>query len=187
MEKGDGVDMDYITARRGQTLSNEPFEITYADIERMYYENLRDANECKRVTESSRRGESYYAGDGKSGAGKVDDFHMAFFKEILYRDTKTAGYMMEYPHGVVISQGERNSYYRGENQIFPKSQPSLYRSLFRFNDEKKQNLYRLISDMKIAEFGIFLCRLGITQFWMQNYGSVCLNRSRSIMDWKQSG
>ena len=62
--------MEYITARRGQTLSNEPYEITYEDIRRMYNENLRDAEECRRVTESSRRGESYYANDGRPGKKK---------------------------------------------------------------------------------------------------------------------
>lgn len=164
--------MEYITARRGQTLSNEPYEITYEDIRRMYNENLRDAEECRRVTESSRRGESYYANDGRPGEEKIEDFQSAFFKEVLYRDIKTVGFMMQYPHGVVIRQGERNSYYRGENQIFPRSQPSLYRSLEKFSSEKERQLYRFIADMRIAEFGIFLCRLGITQFWLNNYGSV---------------
>ena len=97
---------------------------------------------------------------------------MAFFKEVLYRDRKTAGFMMEYPHGIVISQGERNSYYRGENQIFSKSQPSLYRSLERFSSQKDKELYRFIANMRIEEFRIFLCRLGITRFWHENYGSV---------------
>ena len=66
--------MEYITARRSETLLNEPYEITYADIRRMYYENLRDAEECRRVTESSRRGETYYANDGRPGEEKIADF-----------------------------------------------------------------------------------------------------------------
>lgn len=79
---------------------------------------------------------------------------------------------MKYQHGVVISQGERNSYYRGENQIFSKSQPSLFRSLEKFTTHEDQELYRFIANMRIAEFRIFLCRLGIVQFWLNNYGSV---------------
>lgn len=164
--------MDYLSNRRSSTLSNEPLVISMNDLKQMHFQNERDAAECKAVTESSNRGESYYAGDGKPGEGKLDDFQAAFFKEVLYRDTKTAGFMMEYPHGVVISQGERSSYYRGENQVFSKSQPSLYRALEKYSIKADKELYRFIANMRIAEFKYFLCRLGIVQFWLQNYGSV---------------
>lgn len=164
--------MNYITERRSRSLSNDPYEITYDDIQMMHRENLKDKMECKDVTESSNRGESYYADDNKPGEGKIDNFRLAFYKEVLYRDAKTSGFMMQYPYGVVISQGERNSYYRGENQIYPKSQSSLYRSLEKISSEKDKQLYRLVADMRIAEFGIFLCRLEIVQFWSQNYGTV---------------
>lgn len=72
----------------------------------------------------------------------------------------------------MISQGERNGYYRGENQIYPKSQSSLYRSLEKLSSEKDKQLYRLVADMRIAEFGIYLCHLEIVQFWSKNYGTV---------------
>lgn len=164
--------MNYITERRSTTLSNEPYEISYKDIQQIYQQNRRDLEECKQVTESTYRGESYYAGDGRPGNDKVGDFRMAFFKEVLYRDMKTAGYMMQYPHGVVIGQGRTNSFYRGENQIFAKSQSTLYRSLEKFNTDEEKKLYRFVFKMRIAEFGIFLCRLGIVQFWLRNYGDV---------------
>lgn len=164
--------MNYITERRSTTLSNEPYEISYKDIQQIYQQNRRDLEECKQVTESTYRGESYYAGDGRPGNDKVGDFRMAFFKEVLYRDMKTAGYMMQHPHGVVIGQGRTNSFYRGENQIFAKSQSTLYRSLEKFNTDEEKKLYRFVYKMRIAEFGIFLCRLGIVQFWLRNYGDV---------------
>lgn len=164
--------MNYITERRSTTLSNEPYEISYKDIQQIYQQNRRDLEECKQVTESTYRGESYYAGDGRPGNDKVSDFRMAFFKEVLYRDMKTAGYMMQYPHGVVIGQGRTNSFYRGENQIFAKSQSTLYRSLEKFNTDEEKKLYRFVFKMRIAEFRIFLCRLGIVQFWLHNYGDV---------------
>lgn len=165
--------MDYLSKnRRGSALSNEPLVISSDDLMQMHLQNERDAAECRAVTESSNRGESYYAGDGRPGNEKIADSRAAFFREVLYRDAKTAGYMMEYPHGVVISQGERNSYYRGENQVFAKSQPSLYRSMEKFSSREDKELYRFIANMRIAEFGILLCRLGIVQFWVQNYGSV---------------
>lgn len=165
--------MDYLSKnRRGSALSNEPLVISSDDLMQMHLQNERDAAECRAVTETSNRGESYYAGDGRPGNEKIADSRAAFFREVLYRDAKTAGYMMEYPHGVVISQGERNNYYRGENQVFAKSQPSLYRSMEKFSSREDKELYRFIANMRIAEFGILLCRLGIVQFWVQNYGSV---------------
>ena len=164
--------MDYLSSRRSSQLSNEPLMISRYDILNMHIQNEKDAAECRAVTESSNRGETYYANDGRPGNEKISDFHMAFFKEVLYRDTKTAGFMMEYPHGIVISQGERNSYFRGENQVYSKSQPSLYRALEKFSSSTDKEIYRFIANMRIAEFGIMLCRLGIVQFWLQNYGSV---------------
>ncbi len=164
--------MEYLSSRRSNMLSNEPLIISIEDIKTMHLQNEMDASECRAVTESSNRGESYYADDGRPGVEKINNFQMAFFKEVLYRDRKTDGFMMEYPHGVVISQGERNSYYRGENQIFTKSQPSLYRTLDKFEMQQDKELYRFIANMRIAEFGIFLCRLGIVQFWLNNSGSV---------------
>ncbi len=152
-------------------MSNEPFEITYDDIRTMYLENMRDAEECREVTESTNRGENYYPGDAR-GSDKMPDFHSAFFKEVLYRDRKTAGFVMEYPHGLVISQGERNSYYRGENRLYPKSQPSLFRTLANFTSQQDQALYKLIADMRIGEFGCFLYQFGISRYWASHYASL---------------
>lgn len=164
--------MEYLSSRRSSMLSNDPLIITLEDIKTMHLQNKMDALECRAITESSNRKETYYADDSCPGLEKINNFQRAFFKECLYRDRKTAGFMMEYPHGMVISQGERNSYYRGENQIFMKSQPSLYRVLDKFESQQDKELYRFIANMRIAEFGLFLCRLGIVQFWLKNYGSV---------------
>lgn len=161
--------MDYLSK---ELLSNKPLVISEDVLYQLHLQNERDAAECKAVTESSNRGESYYTKDGRPGEEKIENFHAAFFKEVLYRDRKTAGFMMEYPHGLVISQGERNSYYRGENRIHSKSQSSLYRKLEKLPSAADRELYRFIANMRIAEFGIFLCRLGIVQFWLSNYGSV---------------
>lgn len=80
------------------------------DILNMHIQNEKDAAECRAVTESSNRGETYYANDGRPGNEKISDFHMAFFKEVLYRDTKTAGFMMEYPHGIVIAYSAKTEH-----------------------------------------------------------------------------
>ena len=160
--------MNYIARHPDGKLSNKPFQITYDDIRQMYEENLHDARECERVTESTRRGETYYANDGRPGDEKINNFHMAFFKEVLYRDVKTSGYVMGYPHGTVIMQGERESYYRGEKQIYPQSGTSLSRSLAKLSSEKDRLLYRLVADMRIAEFDYFLRKFDRTRCWEEN-------------------
>lgn len=75
---------------------------------------------------------------------------------------------MDYPHGVVIKQGERGSYYRGENQIYDKSGTSLGRKLDQYVSDKEKLLYRLIADMRIAEFGFFVQKFERTKCWAEN-------------------
>ena len=157
--------MNYIAKHPNGKRSNKPVMITYDDIKKMYEENLREARECERVTESTRRGESYYANDGRPGNEKINDFRMAFFKEVFYRDVKTSGHVMGYPHGTVITQGERESYYRGENKIHLQSGTSLSRPLAKLSSEKDRMLYRLVADMRIAEFDYFLRKFDRTRCW----------------------
>ncbi len=142
--------------------------IGYNDIKRMYEENLRDAQECERVTESSHRGESYYADDGRPGAEKNSDFLRAFFNEVLYRDVKTAGFVMGLPHGTVIRQGERGSYYRGEKKIYPQSGTTLSRALLAYKSDEDKLLYRLVADMRIAEFEFFIRKFDRVKCWDDN-------------------
>lgn len=160
--------MEYLAKRPNGNLSNEPFLITNDNIRKMYEENLRDAYECDRVTESTRRGESYYANDGRPGDEKINHSRLAFFKEVLYRDAKTSGFVMGFPHGTVIMQGERESYYRGEKQIYPQSGTTLSRPLANLSSEKDRLLYRLVADMRIAEFDDFLRKFNRTQCWEKN-------------------
>lgn len=163
--------MDYITGKERKKLSNEPYEISVCDIQYIMRQNEQDKLECRHVTESSYRGETYYQNDGHPGNEKIPDFTMAFFKEFLYRDMKTDGFVLQYPHGTIISQGRRNSYFRGEKQIYTRSVPSLLRQL-QGMDEDKQTAYRFINRMRIEEFRLFLCRFEITRLWMNNYGTV---------------
>ena len=163
--------MDYITSKNREKLTNEPYVLSNSELREMIRQNHLDIEETKRVTESSKRGETYYSNDGHPGSEKMSDNQMAFFKEVLYRDRKTDGFIMQYPHGTVICQGTHNSYYRGENQIYDSTQPSIYRSLKKLTQEEKK-LYRFVADMRIAEFRIFISKLGIVQFWQENYGTV---------------
>lgn len=162
--------MNYITSKVRKMLTNDPYILSSSELRDMMRQNQYDVAETQHVTESSKRGESYYE-DGCPGDGKISDERLAFYKEVLYRDRKTDGFIMQYPHGTIIGQGTRNSYYRGENQIYESSQPSLFRSLDKLSEDEKQ-LYRFVSRMRIAEFQIFLNKLGIVRFWQENYGTV---------------
>lgn len=150
------------------TLPENIREITYDELCRMFNENQRDAAECEQVTQSTNRGESYYANDGRPGTGKVSDFFLAFSKEVLYRDAKTNGSTMVYPHGCVIKQGERNHYYRGETQIYDKSGTTLSRGLEKYKTDGDKLLYRLVADMRIAEFEHFIKMFRRTGCWEKN-------------------
>ena len=134
--------MDYITSKVRKTLTNEPYVLSASELRDMVSQNQHDVEETRYVTESTNRGESYYY-DGRPGDGKVKDARLAFFKEVTYRDRKTDGFTMQYPYGKIIRQGARNSYYRGENQIYESSQPSLFRTLDKLSEYEKI-LYRFI-------------------------------------------
>lgn len=138
--------MDYLIQTK--ELDNTIHEITHEQLKQLYKDNLREAEESKRITESSYRGENYYTEGGNLSA--------EFEKECLLRDPKTAGMLMYYPHGIVIEQAARRNFYRGENQLYQESIPTLLRSLKKFTTTKEKELYRLVADMRIAEFSFFL-------------------------------
>lgn len=56
-----------------------------------------------------------------------------------------------YPHGLVLQQGTKDAYYRGENKVFEKATTSLQRALDKYNKDDKK-IYKIISDMRIYEF-----------------------------------
>lgn len=136
-------------------------QVTYDDLRRMYEENRRDALDSEMVTQSTYRGESYYADDDKPGAGKIQHPRHAFYKEVLFRDAKTNGFIMN----GVITQGERGHYYRGETEIYEKSGTTLSRGLEKYQLDEDKLLYRLVADMRIAEFEHFIRMFHRTRCW----------------------
>lgn len=65
----------------------------------------------------------------------------------------------------LVEQTARRSYYRGENQVFQESIPTLLRSLKRYPSGKKKELYRMVADMRIAEFSFFLNQFQHVRNW----------------------
>lgn len=138
-------------------LDNQVHDITYEQLKLLYDENRREAKEARIITESSYRGENFY--------DKYGDTYYALEKEYLERDPRTSGTRIYYPHGVIIEQSARKNYYRGENQLFPESLPTLQRTLKQFTSEEDKELYRLVSDMRIAEFSFLLKKFQHVRSW----------------------
>ena len=134
---------DYIT----KELDNQYHDISYDDIRKLYRENLREQREGERITADSYQGNYKYP--EKNG-------QYEFERDILLRDPKTAGFRMQYPHGIVLEQSMRRSYFRGENCIYPSSVPSLLRKLRQFYTVREKELYRMVADMRVAEFKALL-------------------------------
>jgi len=80
---------------------------------------------------------------------------------------------MDYPHGMVIRQGERGSYYRGETSVHVRSASTLSRPLERLSSEEERLLYRLVADMRIAEFTFFIHKFDRVRCW-EEYGLTVL-------------
>lgn len=148
----------------GPTLTNDVHLVSSKDIKDMLHQNGADRAECAEVTQGSMRGENYY------NAG--EDWLVSFFREVLYRDPKTNGFIMDMPHGKIIKQAERNHYYRGENQIYSESLPSLNRDLNAIPTEMEKRIYRIIADMRLFEFRQFLFKFKHVQLWEESYGTV---------------
>lgn len=133
-------------------------DITIDQIKALYYKNKREEAEGIRMTESSYDGENFYSDNSKNLRYEME-------REYLERDSLTAGFKIEYPHGVVIEQSLRKYYYRGENQSYLESIPSLNRVLKTYKTEKDKELYRMVADMRISEFSSLLQKFRHVNEW----------------------
>jgi len=99
------------------------------------------------------------------------DFRLNFYKEVM-SDMYTDGFMMVYPHGTVVRQARRSFYYRGENQLYPSTSPSLCRFLNNIENEEERAVERFVADMKIAEFNTLLFKFQHTADFLEKGVSV---------------
>lgn len=148
---------DYIIHRNSDE-SNKIPNITYKDLEKLYYDNLREEEEGKRLT-----AEAYEKINKSLSENKKFD-PIQFVRESS-RDPQISGLRVQYPHGTIVQQSMRRNYYRGEREIYPESIPSLLRSLKKYNNKKDRELYRFVADMRIKEFEILLNRFEHVKKW----------------------
>ena len=132
--------MEYITSKVRKTLTNEPYILSASEQRDTMRQNQYDVAETQHVTESSKRGESYYK-DGYPGDGKISDERLEFYKEVLYRDLhwgQAPGIHIDHQygkiHGLAIDKEIHIAYSAKKNGVielcslnFPKrAELSLY-------------------------------------------------------------
>ena len=139
-------------------LNKTVHDISFDQIKLLYNDNLREEKEGRDITNSSYRGESFF--DSNNSFKTFDPY-----KEFVYRDAMTDGFQIYYPHGVILEQSRRRSFFRGENQIYPSSVPTLIRSLRNYSSRKEKEIYRMVSDMRIYEFSCLLNKFQHVQNW----------------------
>lgn len=164
--------MNYLSLKDRQELSNQPYVIDWNTLNAMLIQNELDKRECKLVTEGCSRGEANYANVGHSSMDKTPNCRHKIYKDTLFRDAKTDGFSMSYPHGNLLLQGERNHYYRGENQVHERSVPSLQRHLEKLKNEGDKIIYKFVADMRIFEFQLFISQFDIVKKWESQYSNV---------------
>ena len=148
---------DYILPRNSNKNDKRP-NITYKELEKLYYDNFREEEEGKRLTAEAYEKINKPFKENK----KIDPIQ--FIRESS-RDPQISGLRVQYPHGTIIQQSMRRNYYRGEREIYPESIPSLLRKLKKYDNKKDKELYRLVADMRIKEFEMLLNRFEHVKEW----------------------
>lgn len=155
----------YFSEKFTSKLDNTVFDITDRDIMDLIDENMREAKECEEITKNSRGGKD-------PSSNPYPNSMLEFVYDVVNRDPKISGFVVDYPHGRIIRQAERNHYYRGENQIYSSSIPTLLRTLNMFHSVEEKELYKFVAGMRIAEFKMLLENFDHVQDWTSNYGTV---------------
>lgn len=149
---------EYLFERHDATSANQVHDISFEDIKELCSDNRREERACQKMTFSSYRGENFINQTERYG-------RYGFYKDYTERDPRTSGYQIFYPHGTVIQQAMRKNFYRGESQIYEKSEPSLLRTLKRYKSLQEKELYRLIADMRVYEFSFLLQKFDHVKAW----------------------
>jgi hypothetical protein len=90
-------------------------------------------------------------------------WNMPDFLNYVSSDQYIDGFIMEYPHGRLLRQAKRTFYYRGESQIYEKTQSSLARRLNKMDLKEEYLIEEFVAYLRIAEFLDLLLRFEHTQ------------------------
>lgn len=80
------------------------------------------------------------------------------------RITNTAGTTIRFPYGDIITFRSKRHLFRGENQDFKTSMPSLNRKLNKLSKVDAE-LYRAVANMRINQFSRFIWKINLIPYW----------------------
>jgi hypothetical protein len=81
------------------------------------------------------------------------------------RIKNTAGTVVTMPYGDMITFNSSRHFFRGENQIYPSSIPSLNRKLINIIGKYDKELYRAVSDLRMYQFFKLIWNIHIVPYW----------------------
>lgn len=134
-------------------------DIKFEDIERMLVKNEEDREFAEKILK--KRNDKNY-NPYPNGWNRHD-----FYKDFL-SDNYLDGFVMGFPHGRVVKQAQRSYYYRGENQIYPSSTPTLCRRLSNIEDDRSRKVEKFVASLKIAKFGHLLMQFEHTKKYLEH-------------------
>ena len=133
-------------------------EISVEDIKLLLKKNEEDRILAEKIMDARKSGYNPYP----NGWNRHD-----FYREV-FSDMYIDGFVMQYPHGSVIRQAQRSFYYRGENQIYETSQPSLCRKLNKIDNEEVKHVEEFVSNLRVADFLDLLLHFEHAKMFMNN-------------------
>ena len=117
-------------------------EIFQADIFMLLRKNHQDRISALQKMEESK----------KARKSELNPFNWHEIYRELLSDFYTDGFIEPTPFGRIIRQAERSCYFRGENQIYPTTKPSLCRRLEKITNPEQNRVERFVADLRLAVF-----------------------------------
>ena len=139
-----------------------------ADTLKKIYEDSLHSRKCIEEENKISENRNYQYSEPKSPS----ELRRQLYYQHLCHIPKLNYFVMSYPNGIIVKQGETGHYFRGENQIYRTCQPSLQRQLNKFDSEQDKETYNLIAQMRIEEFHLLLKSFAAVRLWEKNIGTI---------------
>lgn len=133
------------------------YTLSLAELEEFFIENQEDIQRIQAITQ--RR---------KDLANRPMNMWQTL--QGFWEDSYVDGFVTTYPHGTVISQGERRNFFRGEAEDYPGSKTTLWREVAECTTKEQKVVVRLLAAMRVIEFCNFLDKTKYIKWWKDCYG-----------------
>lgn len=131
--------------------SNNAHEISVSDIKEMLKLAEEEDKWCQRVKDEVEYFDKY---PGKGGPSFLNQ----------RRIMNTSGATVRFPYGDIITFESKHHLFRGENQAFAESVPSLNRKINNMNNHDKE-LYRAVANMRVIQFSKWIWQISVVPYW----------------------